>query len=217
VKLKEMKRKPTKAGVAALSFDKDISLPSLADNVIHLPSGEENDFFCLKKGKQFLFVQEGMLDNSYWFGGTDESPFVVEITGYAFHAFETGGEKGFYDFLKPEIIKKLEKKFKVKAKRQGDIWAFPLPFITWECLELLRMLDLECYTFENEKSVGVLETRHTIEGNYMDLEVSENEVSGGNYRVFAQGTLKSPNHAPLELETLHLLAQTNGLADSGGD
>jgi hypothetical protein len=214
VKLKEMKRKPKKAGVAEIQFEEYRIHVELIGNVIHLPSWEENDFFRLKKGKQFLFVQKGTLD-SYWFGGTDENPFVVEITKEAFQAFEKGGEKAFYDFLKPEVIKKLEKKNKrVEAKRQGDIWAFPVPFVTLEGLEFLDdMLDLDYYTFEtDEKSVSVLGTRHTIDGNYMDFEGSYR-----NYRALAQGTLKSPNHKPLELETLHLLVQTNGLADSGGD
>jgi len=214
MKLKDMKKKPTKAGIAEINWVEDKSGYGDLDirregDKIYLPDYPEHEFIPLQGGKQFLFRNRSL--TRFWFGGTDENSFLVRITSEAFASYKKSGAKAFYEFLKPATIRYLEKRFKrVKAKRQGDIWAFPIP-VSWKTLDLLGDLlyDFKYIIPPKTKSNMVFGTRHEIDGRYNDSEDGLNDSP----MAFVEGTLTSPNHKSLKLKGLHILVQTNGLED----
>lgn len=213
MKLFEMRRLPEKAGLATLEFadPRKIYEPIRGAETIKLPADGEAEFFELHKGEQFLFRHTDCYGKSqWWFGGTDERPFLVRLQQEAFRAFQNGGEPGFYEFLKPESTAQFEELFSTQAERQGDIFAVPLPF-SWEKLMRLTVLFvLEDKEPAQVKKESVLETRHTITGLRMNV-ISFGQWSDG---TLVQGLLEAPDHSPRELKKgVYFLSQARGLSN----
>jgi hypothetical protein len=219
--LANLKRKPKKAGNAEIIFDPECFIPSREGNVITLPSNKKYSYFLLKGGMQFLFVDRGYNShsvtsqlNSFYWGGTDEGVFFVEITLEAFKAFYNLGrfnQKVFYEYVKPSIIKEIQEKDpQAMVLRQGDIWAVRTNEMTWTTLNFLNKTFKMIYFYENKskKRIRVLNTSHIISGRYCVID------HDGEPYAFAEGILTSNDHAPLELKGLHVLAQTTGLYDT---
>lgn len=198
---------PTKAGKATLDW-KNIGSPARDGQIIHLPSGKDNEMFPLKQGEQFLFAYNAPGEgHRLYFGGTDEEPFLVRL---GFSVLETleGGERGFYDALKPDPVKRLENKFGAQTKRQGDWFCVELPGLDWRAVEMFLALDQRGRPAPKEsgkRGLPIGRTRHQIIGLLLDLG------SGGP--LFAEGTLVAPDHADLKLTGPHALFQAQKLDD----
>lgn len=208
MKLAEML--PQAAGKALIFFTDPRNPPKREKERITLPFSTDNEFFFIQEGDQFLFrIPYGGI----WFGGTDENPFLVRIDGDALEAFKRDGATGFYDFLKPAVVKKYEGVLTVSAKRQGDIFALPLPYYNWDGLRdpIFGILGLEVkpttQALNKEKELSVFGTRHFLRrGHYFEVN-----KGGPAPMLLADGLLAAPDHTPLELNGLHLLVQAAGL------
>lgn len=202
---------PKKAGLANLQFGYTGSAhtPPFRDNAnIVLPDNPEAEFFPLMNGEQFLFRLVGRVgsETQYWFGGTDECPFLVRLQDGPFYAFQRGGDGSFYAALKPEVITKFEQAFRVPAKRQGDIFAVPVPQ-TWDEFQRTSLLFLGVKQEpQSVKSQPMFQTRHKLSGLY-----AEGAQIFGERRTLGEGVLEAPDHSPLKLEQVHLIVQARNL------
>lgn len=112
------------------------------------------------------------------------------------------------------MIKSIEREFDVDSDRQGDIWAAPIPY-TWEEFERLFLLfQVEAVTIQSEpkkvESFELLNTRHRLDGLYIIRE-AWTPWSPPRQRVFAEGTITAPDHPPMTLEGIYIVAQTEHL------
>ena len=209
MKLFELHTLPKTAGLAELEPGKNWQ-PVRDGKKINIPFFPEVEFFVLKDGDQFLLRFSCDNRYQYFFGGTDEQPFLVQLRDEPFFAFVRGGEQGFFEALKPPMIRELEKIYQTTAKRQGDIFAMPIPY-TWQELQDAifvscgRKLEIE----GGPKNMGsdVFHTRHNLKGKVIKYGL-EHEI-----RMFGEGVLEAPDHAPVKLEGVHLLGQATGLFD----
>src|SRR4051812_36171399 len=106
MRLFEIAKFPSKAGKVELKLA-DVIVPKRDEAEILIPNMRYDvEFFRLKRGQQFMLT---MPDHGHaqrvYFGGTDEQPFLTTLTPEAFEAFAAGGEEGFFDSLKPPVIK----------------------------------------------------------------------------------------------------------------
>lgn len=209
-------RRPRRAGKAHLEYsDKDI-YPGRDGDTIILPSRGDLQLYKLQKDwNQFI----ARIDYStVWFGGTDENPFLVRIDDLPFTKYCKYGPEGFYQSLLPELPEKT-------YKRQGDIFACPIPF-TWE--EILKAYKYihGWKTLEvaeagpDERGGGLFGTRHHLKGVTLSHTVRMPETfvtsfgSSPTWLVLAEGVVVTPDHTDMELKGVHALAQTLHLQDS---
>ena len=143
---------------------------------------------------------------------------------YKFLLFEQKGEDAFYESLIPDQIwffsqhqcnryqrqlfglEELQKHPNV-IRRQGDIFAVPIPYDGEEVEMLMTMIgndtDTDC-EFREFKAMGLFSTRHTFKGGC---------ITGKNF-IIGEGTLLAPDHLPLTLRgKMHLIMRAEGLAD----
>lgn len=213
MKLSEMKRLPKKAGRATLVFI-DVNQPNRIQDRILLPKNPEAEFFLLQRRRQFLYREYSQSSLGIWFGGTDENPFLVQVGKEAFNAFKIRGEKGFYEALKPEVIKAIEKRFNLTSNRQGDIWAAPLPSYSWHKVNFIALLcSGEPTEPQSIKSESIFGTRHRLTGLYVDPVDKLLRLEEFPIPVFAEGIIEAPDHTPMKLEGVHVLAQTEYLVN----
>jgi len=227
MKLSEMEVLPQKAGVAILKFvdeaDKNEwtgrSLPVRDGVTIVFPKDPNLEFIPLVEGRQFFVVvppgrtRKNSHEPAYWFGGTEYGPFLVEMHERPYQVLRREGEKGFYEELKPEIIAGLEEVFGVFAERQGDIFAFPFADSIAELNSIYNLFDLEArvrFSFVSE--FPVFNTRHKLTGFYALWRRTATVGGHDEEFAFAQGVIEAPDHPPLKLSKIHLLAQADGLA-----
>jgi len=207
-------RRPRKAGKAVLEYSDETNSPYRRGDVIILPEVGNLQLYKLQPGwNQFI----ARFDYStVWFGGTDESPFLVRIDDRPFSEYCQGGPGSFYKSLVPELPERT-------YSRQGDIFASPIPF-TWEDI-------MKAYRYLHGWNVKAVEsgsssdggrlfgTRHHLRGLVLDTHVRMPEVSHGTYGpsptwlVLAEGTVVAPDHTDMELKGVHALAQTKHLHD----
>lgn len=197
---------PKKAGVAELHFDSKTATPQRDGTHLTLPLVRDAEFFALKGGEQFVAdfgSQFGYQGTRFWFGGTDEGPFLVGLQEKPVKRLLEDGEDGFFDALKPNLVKRLERELKVTTRRQGDIFAVPLPW-SWHEVNALSL----CLTGKivaaspfRVKQIPVLDTRHRLTGKALQT------------LPIATGVLSAPDHKPLRLSGLHWFAQAEGLWD----
>lgn len=209
MKLSDMTTKPARAGAAVLRFFPGAMFPSLEGTTITLPDHGREEFFPLKRGRQFLFVLDRMHEE-VWFGGTDDSPFLTKLNWQAFETFEQGGARAFYQDFVPHQIKELRRHFPhLKPLRQGDVWAFPVPF-SWDELKQIGRFedglgDLQGFERGGRQKVkdrSVLGTRHTLQGVVSPCFF----IIGGHVdHDVVEGVLTAPSHSPLRLRGPHVL------------
>lgn len=207
MRLAEMKKFPTTAGKARLEFSEAGTTPLRNNENISLPLNRECEYFSLRDGKQFLYVLY-RYGKQVYFGGTDENPFLVQLQDRTLSAFLHDGEKGFYHSLKPSIIDLFETKLKKKTKRQGDFFAFPLPW-SWERLAKSHLINTGLtMPVQQETNLALNSTRHLFQGT-----MSQNLVPllGYRARIF-EGTINAPDHEPLVLKGPHAIEQAANLA-----
>ena len=215
-------RLPQKAGIATIRVEeargKETPHIRREESTIIFHNDPHSEFIVLRNGEQFLF-KESRGDELHWyFGGTDGTRciFLVKIdcqesNPNPINAYHNEGEQGFFNSLKPEIIRKLEKNIGHLTKRQGDQFAFPLPYP----LESIRNTKfLWTGIPHDEKSWWVAtkydllyKTRRKLEGN---VHVVKTTLLGESVTI-AEGTFTSPNHDPMILERPHIIARAVGM------
>lgn len=202
---------PKKAGVAAINWKGG---PMREGNTIHLPNHDEVQFFPFLNGEQFLIQSRDVV----FFGGTDEQPFLVQLDPQVVTSLR-GGEQAFFDTIKPNGAKVLEKAFGTKTVRQGDWFAVPLPF-SWEAAGGLvammqRDFKVEVPSTEKERKIQLRGTRHNLIAlRYIALPTEEyGRRNPLNCALIGEGILKAPDHADRELKGPHAFFQTAHLVD----
>jgi hypothetical protein len=199
----EMKELPKSAGDAILHF-----VPNLPDNwairkdkEILLTHDAEARFYPLKKGSQFLYTCGDGTARFLYFGGMDESPFLVELDLAVFeHLLD--GEEAFFDSLKPAWIRNAERETKRKALRQGDFfaWTSSKDMSTFLRTHMQRGNRAEVQIVEK---MQLRETRHRFSGLYFNVRNNDGHfLSAGG-----EGVIEAPDHAPLKLEGPHIIMQ----------
>lgn len=215
MKLFEINKIPRKVGDAEIIICNE-EFPRRKDCKIYLPEKREMDFFWLQGGQQFLCHYYEKLNNIgtdresvenpiCYFGGMDESLFLVRLNSDFFRVLCRGGEKAFFDTLKPDGVKTIELATRTSAKRQGDIFAVELPF-TLKQLKIAEKLGgrgLPVPSLKDGK-FNIFNTRHIMEAGLS----SENPYSRV---VVLDGLLKAPDHKNLELPGLYFVEQSQGL------
>lgn len=230
---------PDKAGLARLRLARDAAEPFREGNVITLPSTTLT-FLPLKKGQQFL-AGPGNYSWQLFFGGTDEQPFLVQVTPSLREVLEKQGEEAFYQALKPQRVRDYEQRTGRAALRQGDIFAYPCtewanlnpenPEIK-RALKLILGVDLEMEKTDTSMSdcrnspARVFETRHILHGFIWPRWQNERwwiqepgkcqEPQRWNMRpnldpVYATGVLEAPDHTDLVLEGVHVVTKAVGI------
>lgn len=211
--------KPRKAGLATLVYGVGREAMRQEGEYIYLTDSPGDKFYLLKGGKQFLFSSEGIVHPL--FGGTDGgSIFLTPIYLAPFDVFLKQGEGAFYEALKPTIVREMEKHFGSRIKRQGDVFAVALEDSSWQSLTIFHPLlqycsGVDAHSFVDIKDVRempVLTTRHTLTGMIAaDVDVKF-VYPTGRYPI-VEGVLEAPDHKPLVLNGLHLLARSAGVID----
>lgn len=197
----------SKAGLAELRY-KSVERPSRRQSVITLPSKDYEMYQLTEDFGQFLLISKEGKDphrqgrfthHKAWFGGTDEKPFLVELEDGNWP--DVWRDEKFYDVIKPEIIKRYEDRYgKDKTLRQGDMFCYPLPVQNWERLHDILVVIMEDWHCDTDYH-SLYSTRHWIEGKY-NLR--------GEYAI-GQGIISAPDHKPLKLKKICLIAQTERL------
>lgn len=216
MKLYELRTRPKVAGTANLIFghpDQNKRPPLREGPNIFLPDDPELDFHPLENGQKILIrlvaAGDGARQITYWFGGTEENPFLVRVDQVAFDAFKQSGEQGFFNALKPQIITRIEEAFKLTTKRQGDIFAVPLPFSVQDFTRAANLFAMDSSAnFSEAAFQPILGTRHILKGFYSNARIF------GTVHPLGWGVVEAPDHSPLSLDGIHLLAQANCLIDS---
>lgn len=205
MRLFEMKHRPDHAGKAKIEFS-NVNNPVRQGVDIALPNARDNEFFPLRAGRQFLFRHWGDHEDHYWFGGTDEQPFLTRITKAPYQAFFKGGEPTFYQHLMPDLVVELRQDFGFRYRRQGDIFAVSLPY-RWS--ELIKYAALMADNGIKQRALDnfrVFDTRHVLTGSSV-----EDVPIGGETYWLCLGTLEAPDHRPLSLKQPTILVQAHGL------
>jgi len=213
---------PRKVGLANIIwFRRKDRLPSIHKGTIRLRGGNGPEFYPLMGGEQFLYRLYPEDQRDYiWFGGTDsKAVFLTTLKPEAFQAYLNGGETSFYEALKPPVIARAELFWgKEKTRRQGDFFVFPLP-LGWH--ELFSEWRKNCTNKTFHVDYGshrILRTRHELygylfEGNFILDGIGKLYASNYGYSdsyprmVLGEGTLKAPDHEPIELKGPHIIAQ----------
>lgn len=231
----EMTKLPRRAGAAKLKwFTRTDRLPSREGATIRLPRRRgKAEFYTLKGGRQFLYSMgdvdptkpdPGPIDWVY-FGGTDEAPFFTSLRPQGLLAFQNGGERAFFEALKPSLLRRLEPIYgEDKTLRQGDLYAFPMPygwdhlFNRWQgnssgsCFQITRR-----YGSRSQGGVRLFGTRHRLSGRVFEGEFWIDGIgrlhanSNGPITedsptvVLADGDLGGPDHRDLSLKGLHVI------------
>ncbi len=217
-----MEALPRTAGdVAKLHFFKvndQIQLPHCRGREIFLPRSVNNEYHPLRGGEQFLFLcrSRGQHRFDCYFGGTDEkSAFLASFMGaYAHKVLEDKGERAFYDWLKPRLVRKYERLFRTKAKRQGDIYAVAIP--DWEDY---RQAWFQVLGFDLKlkpvDSFRLFYSRHRIIGSYTigSTRKAIHRALGIPDAGFGKGVLVHPQHSARELDGVHLVMQSRVASD----
>ncbi len=231
MRVAEIKKLPKQAGVATLEwFRENDRLPSRNGRNIRLRRRAEAEFYPLQNGEQFLYRLYPDNPKDYvWFGGTDQAPFLTTLKPAAFLALASGGEKAFYEALKPPIIARAELFWGAdKTRRQGDIFTYPIPK-GWDVIlaEWVNNITTRTYKLQqnwNRRGTEVLNTRHTLSGMLFQGDFwldgigrlyADNHPLADFYprMVLGEGHLNAPDHTQLDLKGPHIIAQAHLLQE----
>jgi len=198
---------PNQAGKAKLKYSSDVQTPERKGKTIVIPSDPSVEIFPLQEDySQFLLS----CNLDVWFGGTDENPFLVRMSGSVLNELFRLGISGFYDLLVPSLMKNLKKTFGGEFVRQGDIFAYPLSY-SWEEIKSSKTICCGAgFTLQTtgSKGIHVFGTRHMFSGEYID----QLKLFGTTLPTVAEGMIAAPDHKDIKLaKKPHVLAQTNGL------
>jgi len=215
MRLMEMTKKPTKFGKATVEYGRSFGRIGREGNTICVPHDNFTEVFCLSnqgRNDQFIMNRGG---GEYWFGGTDENPFLVQLTAEPFKEFLKLGEAGFYWSLVPKDLPGLCSHAHRRYIRQGDIFAVPLN-MSWStlsrCLDIARWGDGREHHVDGRLQLPLFQTRHMLTGR--EFVSTLKYIYGIRVPVVASGRVEAPDHTPLNLgDKPHALFQTANLAD----
>lgn len=205
--------KLVKAGKAIIQYSDKTKVPYRDKDTITIPVSDIELYQLDENFNQFLILGEAQVpgNRNYsttyraWFGGTDENPFLVELSQRDW--LTSWREDKFYDEIKPVVITKMEEQFgnnKGESKRQGDIFAYRLPQFMQKLEAIEAIMLISGQTTNVYTDFKLFETRHIIKG---ELAI--------HYRpnLIGRGTITAPDHKPLVLKEWHILSQTRNLHD----
>lgn len=220
MKLFEMKTLPKEFGKATIDYVKGRAVPSREGNTIVIPDGPSTALYPLQHmGKRDQFILE--VGDRYWFGGTDESPFLVELSEHPVSAFLEGGvlrEANFYCCLRYQEVDRLSHTVRRVWKRQGDIFAVPLR-LGWSSLQHCFGVAAKELEVTEVEGLNVFDTRHLLVGRQVAYQLTDKyvpsvSVFGVHVRLIASGVVSAPDHSDMVLgDRPHALFQTAGLRD----
>ena len=196
-------RRPKEAGKAIIKYSDSVGHPTRKGKVITLPKDGSLELFKLQPDWNQFLVHQG---DSIWFGGTDENPFLVRMDYSILNAY-LKSPNDFYPSIVPTLMGKVKERFpQMSYRRQGDIFAFPLPY-TWEDLEkAFEICYWNSFTFHHEPT-HINNTRHILTGKYLNLK-REYSLFGQLVNLVVEGVVKAPDHTPMKLEGPHAIGQT---------
>jgi len=204
---------PKKAGKATLEWvnphESPVREPTRDGDKILLPNYRDIEMFPLQKDwNQFLFAMGTNAESKVklWFGGTDENPFLVRLNPTAYSHF-LDGIGAFYQHLIPSRMEVLVQGWGGNYVRQGDIFAYPLPW-RWQTIE--RAVRVVTGEREGPRPVDqpVFGTRHSLLGLRMVTE-----VMGMTKCELVSGVIEAPDHEAVTLDYPCILGQTQNLYD----
>ena len=185
--------------------------------------GEQDEFFPLQGGRQFLFRQRvGKRPPRLFFAGMDEQhPFVTDLHleemplflrgRHPWGQFKQGGEAAFYQSLKSRLVRKLEKAFKIRSIRQGDWWALHLVWDVKRFCDAYEIHQGEKLVFKKVTGYRLYRTNHRFSGM---MAKAGCYINGLWFRGFiVVGTIEARHHAPLRLSSFHLLVRSGRCGD----
>lgn len=212
MRLFELEKRPTKAGKAKLDYGV-VGEPSRVRRTIVIPNTPDLELFPLQDNWNQFLVITGR-NRAVWFGGTDENPFLVAMDDDVLDNFFQRGSEGFYADLVPGVMTRLRDMFQTPWVRQGDVFAYPLPY-SWDDLDkafdICRGSKLGYKEVDaRPAAVSVLGTRHRLcAGRFLAESV---EILGLGVRVpVVEGRVEAPDHTPMTLVGPHVLSQTRHL------
>lgn len=212
--IEKMSEVPRKIGEANIVFqgrqggrwDPNPPPASRSGKTIILDQDAKGKFYSISGGQKFLFTanttnRENDDRRSLFFGGMDESPFLVELE-YRLVEDLVSGEESFLSALKPSAVKKWETLLESEAKRQGDFFAVASRNkVNWDSffMSYLNVNGSEI-TMTIVKDFSLKGTRHGFTGI----------LGKFNGLIVCQGRIEAPDHEPLLLEQPHLIEQSEG-------
>lgn len=188
-------------------FDQAAALPTREDDdTLHMPFRKDMMFIPLQQGAQFAvhYPDTGRsftetLNGMSFFAGMDESPFVTRIDTTAFNVLKYSGEGAFFDELKPDQIKLLEKIHGDEGRttgRQGDVFFHKLGRNWFDFLnEQAEAKKRIPKTVEQDGKTDIFSgVRHRIIGlQYVGEEIKLDKHELDKVAV-AEGILTAPDH-----------------------
>lgn len=206
---------PEKFGLAKTELHFQAT-PTRIDDVIRFPKTNTNmRVYSLLDGTQFLALIGAGLQPVTYFGGTDETPFLVRLDSTYGSTFLRSGEEGFYAGLVPSRIRQLERLFGPSTvTRQGDLWAYDLG-MSWEALARHHCQVSNMHFATNTNRMTLFATRHTLSGgravsHRVVLAAGEKPLRLNKSSV-GDGTLTAPDHESVTLRGPHAFARTPGI------
>ena len=165
--------------------------------------------------------------DSYYFFGIDDRPFVSILSPNAINAFNMFGIEGFYDSLKPWVIKECASDSN-KPVRQGDIWAIRIAE-SWGAISKGifqgKMISYN-YKVKTVKSAELYYTRHRLTGELGQAVIITSKkhlarIKSGlkvknlktEFTILGCGELTAPDHEPLDLrDGIYALTRSIGIS-----
>jgi len=191
---------PERAGMVTLKPTRGAT-PVRFGHTIQVPVINKGSFTTLLNGEQFVVVVGAGDQAQGSFGGTDEQPFLTGLLEPAWRALEEGGEKAFYESLKPTLIQKLEAATGVPSSRQGDILAHRLDR-DWQ--DITRFATQG--TPMTARDRALFGTNHLFTGEVARIQLFP-DGSEGTTQLVVVGTITAPDHRPLILNTPHVITR----------
>lgn len=207
MKLIDIKELPARAGEAELEVEeynnsyRPNPLARRESKTIVFSETETARFYSIKDGQQFLYTAGVGENRRLFFGGMDESPFLVELY---FPMIESlmDGEEAFFNGLKPKIVAEWEAVLKTTAKRQGDFFAVPFFKQDWGGFLKQYLGKGTAVTSFLADGFRLRGTRHCFTGL---IATSEKEN-----RIIGDGVIMAPDHENLYIPGPHLIEQAIG-------
>ena len=208
--LEHQNAKPSKIGNVPIDWVYGNQIFCVVDGKIRLlASYNDLEIFFFKDVPQFLIAQTTSRDSlpHYWFGGDDNGyPFMAKVSAPAFDEFKKGGEKKFFEKLKPSVVAEFERHLKVTVLRRGRLFALPLQKTWDEVVNLALFLGQIPRKKPDavEAIQQIMNTKHTVTGLHLKMSLL------GQHDVhICSGEISSPGREVLTLTEPHALLPAN--------
>ena len=208
--LEHQNAKPSKIGNVPIDWVFGNKVFCVVDGKIRLlMTKNDMEIFFFKDVPQFLISEISPTDNlpHYWFGGDDNGyPFITRVSSAAFDEFKKGGEKKFFEKLKPSVVIEFEKYLKITALRRGRLFALPLQKTWDELVNLALFLGRVPPKKPQADEVidHIMNTKHKVVGLHLKMHLfDQNDIH------ICSGKIYSPEREVLTLDQPHALLPAN--------